>query len=231
MFNYSFNWSRSMLVRPDHSQRALVDPATLPWMDSPLPGVSRRMLERNGAEQARATSIVRYAAGAGFDAHTHPLGEEILVLDGVFADEFGSYPAGTYLKNPPGSGHRPFSETGCTLFVKLRYMQPDDTQRVVINTREAAWLPGLVEGLSVMPLSEFKGEHTALVRWQPGTRFNPHRHYGGEEILVLDGVFQDEFGDYGAGMWLRSPHLSVHQPFSEPGCTILVKVGHLDVVA
>ena len=86
-----------------------------------------------------------------------------------------------------------------------------------------------MEGLQVVPLSEFGGEHTALVCWQPGTRFQPHRHYGGEEILVLKGVFQDEFGDYGPGMWLRSPHLSMHQPFSEPGCTILVKVGHLDV--
>ena len=219
-----------MIINADHSQRALVDPAQLPWVDSPLPGVARRMLERNGAESARATSIVRYQPGAGFDAHTHPQGEEILVLEGVFEDEYGIYPAGTYLKNPPGSAHRPFSRCGCTLFVKLRYMQPDDTQRVVINTHEAQWLPGLVEGLQVLPLSEFGGEHTALVRWQPGTRFQPHRHYGGEEILVLEGVFQDEFGDYSQGMWLRSPHLSMHQPFSAPGCTILVKVGHLDVV-
>ncbi|WP_413437030.1 cupin domain-containing protein [Sulfuriferula sp. GW1] len=196
-----------MIINADHSQRALVDPAQLPWMDSPLPGVARRMLERNGAEAARATSIVRYQPGAGFDAHTHPQGEEILVLEGIFEDEYGVYPAGTYLKNPPGSAHRPFSRSGCTLFVKLRYMQPGDTQRVVIHTHEAQWLPGLVEGLQVLPLSEF----------------------GGEEILVLEGVFQDEFGDYGPGMWLRSPHLSMHQPFSEPGCIILVKVGHLDV--
>ncbi len=218
-----------MIINADHSQRALVDPAQLPWVDSPLPGVARRMLERNGAEAARATSIVRYQPGAGFDAHTHPQGEEILVLEGIFEDEYGVYPAGTYLKNPPGSAHRPFSHSGCTLFVKLRYMQPDDAQRVVINTHAAPWLPGLVDGLQVLPLSESGGEHTALVRWQPGTRFQPHRHYGGEEILVLEGVFQDEFGDYGPGMWLRSPHLSMHQPFSEPGCTILVKVGHLDV--
>ncbi|MEO6148080.1 MAG: cupin domain-containing protein [Sulfuriferula sp.] len=220
-----------MIINADHSQRALVDPSQLPWVDSPLPGVSRRMLERNGAEAARATSIVRYQPGAGFDAHSHPQGEEILVLEGIFEDENGVYPAGTYLKNPPGSSHRPFSRDGCTIFVKLRYMQPDDTQQVVINTREAQWLPGLVEGLQVLPLSEFGGEHTALVRWQAGTRFQPHRHYGGEEILVLEGVFQDEFGDYGQGMWLRSPHMSAHQPFSEPGCTILVKVGHLDVAS
>ena len=218
-----------MIINADHSQRALVDPAQLPWMDSPLPGVARRMLERNGAEAARVTSIVRYQPGAGFDAHTHPQGEEILVLEGIFENEYGVYPAGTYLKNPPGSSHHSFSRSGCTLFVKLRYTQPDDMQRVVINTHAAQWLPGLVEGLQVLPLSEFGGEHTALVRWQSGTRFQPHRHYGGEEILVLEGVFQDEFGDYGPGMWLRSPHLSMHQPFSEPGCTILVKVGHLDV--
>lgn len=219
-----------MIINADHSQRALVDPAQLPWVDTPLPGVARRMLERNGAESARATSIVRYQPGAGFDAHTHPQGEEILVLEGVFEDEYGIYPAGTYLKNPPGSAHRPFSRSGCMLFVKLRYMQPDDTQRVVINTHEAQWLPGLVDGLQVLPLSESGGEHTALVRWQAGTRFQPHRHYGGEEILVLEGVFQDEFGDYSQGMWLRSPHLSMHQPFSAPGCTILVKVGHLDLI-
>jgi len=81
----------------------------------------------------------------------------------------------------------------------------------------------------VMPLSEFGATHTALVRWAPGTRFNPHRHYGGEEIYVLEGVFEDEFGRYPAGTWLRSPHLSAHQPFSREGCIILVKVGHLPI--
>lgn len=219
-----------MILNPDHSQPVRIDPADLPWLPSPVPGIERRMLERNGAEQARATSIVRYQPGAGFTAHDHPQGEEIFVLDGVFQDEYGVYPAGTYIKNPPGSNHTPFSDTGCTLFVKLRYMHPEDTQRVVVHTHEATWLPGLVDGLSVLPLSEFKGEHTALVRWQPATRFQQHRHYGGEEILVLDGMFQDEHGDYGQGVWLRNPHLSTHRPFSESGCTILVKVGHLDII-
>lgn len=218
-----------MIINADHTLSACIDTATLPWLPSPLPGIERRLLERNGAEQARATSIVRYQAGAKFAAHHHPQGEEILVLDGILQDEHGIYPAGTYIKNPPGSHHTPFTEAGCTLFVKLCYMQQDDTQRVVIHTHEAAWLPGLIDGLSVLPLSEFQGEHTALVRWQPGTRFQPHRHYGGEEILVLDGMFQDEHGNYATGVWLRSPHLSAHQPFSESGCTIFVKVGHLDI--
>ena len=78
-----------------------------------------------------------------------------------------------------------------------------------------------------MPLHEFRTEHTALVRWAPGTYFNPHRHYGGEEILVVEGVFEDEHGRYPAGSWLRSPHLSMHKPFSKEGCIILVKTGHL----
>lgn len=99
----------------------------------------------------------------------------------------------------------------------------------MVDTRNGPWFPGLVPGLSVMPLSEFDTQHTALVRWAPGTRFNSHRHYGGEEIYVLEGVFEDEFGSYPTGTWMRSPHLSAHRPFSNTGCTILVKTGHLPV--
>lgn len=218
-----------MLINADHKLAINIHPDTLPWVASPIAGIERRLLERNGAEQARATSIVRYAAGTQFTLHTHELGEEIFVLEGIFSDEHGIYPAGTYIRNPPGSSHSPSSATGCTLFVKLRYMQPNDTQRIVIHTHTTQWLPGLIDGLSVMPLSEFQGEHTALVRWQPGTYFQAHRHYGGEEILVLEGTFQDEHGNYPSGTWLRSPHQSMHQPFSESSCTIFVKVGHLDI--
>jgi anti-sigma factor ChrR (cupin superfamily) len=113
------------------------------------------------------------------------------------------------------------------IFVKLCDQDPMDSERVVVDTRTTDWRPGLVEGLEVLPLHSFGTQHTALVRWAPRTYFNLHRHYGGEEILVLEGVFSDEHGDYPAGTWLRSPHLSQHQPFSQSGCLILVKVGHL----
>ena len=126
-----------------------------------------------------------------------------------------------------GSSHAPFSEQGCTILVKLQQMHPADQQRVVIDTRSTAWLPGLVPGLEVMPLHAFGSEHVALVRWAPGTVFQPHSHPGGEEILVLAGVFQDEYGSYPAGSWLRNPPGSVHRPWSEAGCTIWVKTGHL----
>ncbi len=185
------------------------------------------MLDRVGGEVARATSVVRYAAGSRFDAHTHGGGEEFLVLEGVFSDERGDYPVGSYVRNPPGSSHAPFSEQGCTLFVKLHQFAAGDTTHIVIDTRRAPWLPGLVDGLSVQPLHSHGTEHVALVRWAPGTRFNPHQHWGGEEIFVVEGTFEDEHGRYPAGSWLRSPHGSAHTPFSNEGCTIFVKTGHL----
>jgi anti-sigma factor ChrR (cupin superfamily) len=186
------------------------------------------MLERgSGGEKARSTSLVRYDPGVGFPEHVHPGGEEILVLTGAFEDEHGAYPAGTYVRNPMDFRHQLRCPQGCTLFVKVKHFHPGDTERVVVETHSGHWQPGQVSGLEVMPLSDFRGEHTALVRWAPGTEFRSHRHWGGEEILVLAGTFSDEHGDYPAGTWLRNAHLSLHRPFSERGCTIFVKVGHL----
>ncbi len=192
-----------------------------------MPGVQRRMLERNGDEVARATSIVRYAPGSAFSAHTHGGGEEFFVLSGTFSDEQGDYPSGTYVRNPVGSTHQPHSDGGCTILVKLWQMQPEDQLRVVLNTTQTPWVPGLVAGLEVMPLHAYGTEQVALVKWAAGTQFQQHRHWGGEEIFVLTGVFDDEFGSYPAGTWLRNPDGSQHTPFSRSGCTILVKTGHL----
>jgi anti-sigma factor ChrR (cupin superfamily) len=220
-----------MDLHADLHQRAVLDTTAVPWAPSPMAGVERRMLDRRGGEVARATSIVRYAPGSRFERHVHAGGEEILVLEGTFTDEQGEYAAGTYLRNPAGSSHAPFSTGGCTLLVKLQQMHPADQQHLVIDTNNnAAWRPGLVRGLEVMPLHGFGSEHVALVRWAPGTRFQPHSHPGGEEIFVLDGVFQDEYGSYPAGTWLRNPPGSVHRPWSEAGCTIWVKTGHLPAV-
>ena len=180
-------------------------------------------------EVARAPSIVRYAPGAGYSSHTHDGGEEILVLEGVFSDEHGDYPPGTYLRNPPGSSHQPFTRDGCTLLVKLWQFSADDHQLLKIDTQHAQWHPGLVPGLSVLPLHEHDGVSTALVRWAPHTQFNAHVHVGGEEILVLEGLFCDEFGEYPAGTWLRNPRYSRHASFTlAEGALIYVKVGHLD---
>ncbi len=216
-----------MKLYADLSQRVVVPSNDLPWLDAPVPGVQRRMLERDGDEVARATSIVRYAPNSRFSAHTHGGGEEFFVLEGIFSDEQGNYPAGTYVRNPVGSRHAPFSVSGCTILVKLWQMAPGDRARVAIDTTRTSWQPGRVDGLEVMPLHAYDTEQVALVKWAPGTHFPPHRHGGGEEIFVLEGTFEDEFGAYPQGTWLRNPSQSMHTPFSREGCTIYVKVGHL----
>ena len=216
-----------MKLNDDPSKRIVLRTAELPWESSPVAGVRRRLLASDGGEDERATSIVRYEPGATFPSHPHPQGEEIVVLDGEFADEYGAYLAGTYIKNPPGSTHAPGSDAGCTLFVKRRYLEDHDSERVVVRPSYQQWRPGLISGLEVLALDQFGATHTALVRWAPGTSFGKHRHFGGEEIFVLQGTFQDESGHYPTGTWIRSPHLSSHQPLSDTGCLIFVKVGHL----
>lgn len=210
----------------DFSKQVVIDSAEQEWLASPLLGVSRKPLAREGRESGHATSIVRYEPGSSFKAHCHPLGEEIFVLEGIFSDEFGDYPAGSYIRNPPGSSHAPFSREGCVIFVKLQQFDENDLEEVRINTDNTPWLPGQ-GGLQVMPLHQFQGSSTALVKWPAGERFQPHRHYGGEEILVLSGEFIDEHGRYPKGTWIRSPHLSEHFPYVDEETVILVKVGHL----
>jgi len=156
----------------------------------------------------------------------HPKGEEVFVLSGEFADEHGRYPAGTYFRNPPGSAHSPFSEKGCTLLVRLNQFADGDMEHKVVHTANAPWRQGQ-GALLVMPLHEFGEQSAALVKWPPGCTFQRHQHWGGEEFFVLEGVFQDEHGVYPAGTWVRSPHRSVHNPYTIDGCTIMVKVGHL----
>jgi len=214
------------MLNMDFNQRVVINSNESSWVASPNPGVWRKPLAREEAERGHATSIVRYVAGARFSEHGHPLGEEILVLEGTFSDETGDYPAGTYFRNPEGFHHAPFSEEGCVILVKLHQFQPDDHQRVCINTNTAAWLPGN-GNLQVLPLHDFNRESVALVRWPAGERFQSHVHSGGEEIYVISGELIDEQGRYPAGTWIRNPHMSRHNPYVEQDTLIWVKVGHL----
>jgi anti-sigma factor ChrR (cupin superfamily) len=225
----------------DFSQQVVVNTATREWQPSPMAGVWRKPLSRRdlSEQEAReeaelghsqikshATSVVRYEPGAHFSAHDHPLGEEILVLEGVFSDETGDYAAGTYLRNPEGFRHAPFSKEGCVILVKLHQFQSNDHKRVRIDTHTAQWRPG-IGGLEVLSLHQHLGESVALVRWPAGEHFQPHTHMGGEEIFVISGELLDEHGRYPAGTWLRSPHQSRHNPYVEVDTLIWVKVGHL----
>ncbi len=219
-----------MLIHADLDRRAVSFVDEAEWVTSPADGVERRMLERDGGEVARATSIVRFQPGSRFDYHEHDMGEEFVVLAGTFSDSDGDYPAGTYVRNPPGTAHAPWSDEGCALFVKLRQFHPDDRERLVIDTRDAEWFPGVVKGISVQPLYRFGSELVTLVRWAPNTVFPTHQHPAGEEILVLEGSVEDDEGRYVAGTWVRNPSGSQHTPFSIDGGLLYVKIGHLPAV-
>jgi anti-sigma factor ChrR (cupin superfamily) len=192
-----------MLVNADFSQPVVVEPGQYQWVASPQAGVERMMLDRIGAEEARATSIVRYAPDSLFPPHAHPGGEEILVLSGTFSDETGDFPAGFYLRNPPGTSHQPSSAEGALIFVKLRQMAADEDRSVRIDTRDpAAWQ---LEGEEmVCPLFSSAAEQVSLRRLDAGKAF-PIGAAGGTELLVLEGEMADGGRPYEQGTWIRLP--------------------------
>jgi anti-sigma factor ChrR (cupin superfamily) len=214
------------MLNMNFDQPVVISTEEMEWEASPMKGVWRKPLAREAAEHGHTTSVVRYDAGSRFSAHPHPLGEEIFVLDGVFSDEHGDYPAGTYLRNPPGSKHSPHSEKGCVLLVKLDQMSPAEDLALRVDTRKGEWLPG-EDDLQVMPLHYFDTEMVALYKWPANCRFPAQQHFGGEEIFVLSGTLQDEFGAYPAGTWIRNPHNSEHSRFCEEDTITWIKTGHL----
>jgi anti-sigma factor ChrR (cupin superfamily) len=218
-----------MRLNADFAKRVVIRPTDYQWVESPMPGVERMMLDRIGDEVARATSLVRYAPNSTFSEHTHGGGEEFFVLEGVFGDEHRFYPSGTYVRNPIGTAHSPrVGQQGCVILVKLHQFEAEDQAQVVMDTNAVEWSPGLVPGLKVLSLHQFEAEQVALVKWAPNTQFTAHTHWGGEEVFVLEGTFYDEHGEYPAGSWIRSPHQSAHTPYTrQDGALIYVKVGHI----
>lgn len=192
-----------MLIHADFSRRALVAPDQYAWTASPQSGVERVMLDRIGREKARATSIVRYAPGSRFPAHSHPGGEEILVLSGVFSDEDGDYPQGWYLRNPPGSAHTPASREGATIFVKLRQMTAGETARVRIDTRApSSWRQ---QGRrAVCPLFSADGEQVSLQRVEPDGQVFADAVAGAEMLVLAGGLVEGE-ASHACGTWIRLP--------------------------
>lgn len=218
-----------MKINDNLDIRAVADSASIDWVSSPLPGVDRKMLERDGNEVARVTSVVRYAPGSSFSPHTHTGGEEFIVLEGVFSDEMGDFEAGTYVRNPVGSTHKPESKQGCQIFVKLWQMPPDDQEYVRVNfNKPEGWYDNQETGESVLPLHQTEYEDVRIVRWPAGhTAHQALEFIGGAEYFVLEGSFSDEEGDYGKGTWLRLPIGAKHTPRTEEGCTVYIKTGHL----
>ncbi|MCL5779081.1 cupin domain-containing protein [Limibaculum sp. FT325] len=219
-----------MRINADFDRRAAVHPERTPWSPSPSAGVERRMLDRIGDEVARATTIVRFAPGSAFAAHTHGGGEEFLVLEGVFQDETGDFPAGTYVRNPPTSRHTPASAPGCTIFVKLWQMAPDDRTELRVPPEQQRFEAAPDRpGVEVAPLYRDARETVRLERWAPGARVGADMP-GGAEILVLDGSFREGGETFGPHGWLRLPRGARLDAVAGPeGARVWVKGGHLAV--
>src|SRR5262245_26752511 len=217
-----------MELNADFTRRAAVHGAQLVWVPSPMRGVERRMLDRIGGEVARATSIVRYAPHSHFSPHTHGGGEEFLVLEGVFQDEHGDYPAGYYIRNPPTSAHTPGAKAGCTIFVKLCQFAPEDRSHVRIDTRKMPFLPDRDRaGVDVMPLFRDADEYVRLERWAPGAAVSLSIP-GGAELLVIEGSIEESGERFEEQSWLRLPAGAVLRAGAgSSGCRVWVKTGHL----
>jgi hypothetical protein len=205
----------------------MVDSGELPWTQSPIAGVERRMLERNGDEVARATSLVRYAPGSSFSAHTHGAGEEFLVLEGVFSDETGDFPAGYYVRNAPGSRHTPSSAPGAIIFVKLRQMPAQETAMVRINTRDRSLWDAGGSHLQELVLFDAPWERVVMRRLAPGYEGPIEELPRGGEFFVVEGVLNVDGKPRPAGTWLRVPAGSQIVLASAGGALVYCKTGHL----
>jgi anti-sigma factor ChrR (cupin superfamily) len=238
-----------MKLYADLTKRVVVNTSKLQWISSPTQGVLRRMLDRDGDEVARATTIVKFVENSSFPKHTHGGGEEFFVLEGVFSDENGDYGEGYYVRHPIDSSHTPFSKTGCVILVKLRQMTDKTEKTLIVDTlsksdthsefrRNKLTQTGNWEKVSEnhfrMKLFESlkTGERVFLERWEKGFKYSPQKMVGGEEMLVLEGDFEEKIGDdvykYEKGTWIRNPSTFVSKErFTKNGCKLWVKTGHL----
>jgi anti-sigma factor ChrR (cupin superfamily) len=206
------------------------DTAKMAWTASPSGTVWRKRVHLVGpAESGQVTSVVRYERNSNFPEHDHPGGEEILVLDGIFSDQQGDWPAGTFLLNPEGFRHAPFSRDGCVLLVKLRQYPGPDRLQVATNTDLLAWQQTAIHGVSSKPLYTQNGytDCVELQKWEADTDPGVTGYPGGAEIFVISGSFADENGRYTEGYWLRFPCDATHHPHTSTGCTLYVKKGGL----
>lgn len=216
-----------MRINDDLSVPVIVHAGRQDWVPSPAAGVDRRMLFRIGGEVARATSIVRYARGSAFPRHTHHGGEEILVWQGVFQDEHGDYPAGSYFRNPPGTSHVPAAREGCIIFVRLWQFREDDKVQVVRQPGEGRQVEPRPGARSAIVLFDDGHEAVRLEDWSPGGRVAVENNRG-LEFLVVSGslTFSDEsleplswgrlpagtplsasVGEQGARIWIKDAPL------------------------
>ncbi len=204
-------------MNSDYEKRALIDTNKIQWQEINSKNVLKKIFAIKDKEE---TSFIKLNEGSSLNQNSIVNSVEIFVLEGVYENEYGKFSEGTYLKLPKEDESLVKSEKACVIFRKTNHIKDDE--KIIIDTKKTQWLQGQ-GNLEVMPLSE----QTALVKWPAGEKFTPHSHWGGEEIVVLTGVFIDEHGEYPKGCWIRSPHLSRHFPYVNEETIIFVKTGHI----
>ncbi|WP_419901903.1 cupin domain-containing protein [Kiloniella sp.] len=216
-----------MRINADFKQKVIKKPENTSWIPSPAKGVDRIMLDRVGEEVARATTIVRFAEGKYFPEHQHDGGEEFFVLEGVFSDQYGDFPAGTYVRNPIGTSHSPHTVEGCTIFVKLWQFEKEDNKQFSINSNSAHWTAGEIPTQKILPLHQYKNEVVQIEKWEKGSAIKRVAPLGGLEILVIRGSLESEGEQYPKRTWLRYPEGEALDFTTSEGCEFFCKSGHL----
>ena len=217
-----------MNVNDDFSRRVVMHGDEIAWEDSPMPGVQRRRLDRVQGDQERVSTIVRYAPNSQFSAHVHGGGEEFIVLEGVFEDDYGDWPVGSYIRNPPGSKHTPGSKPGCTIFVKLGQFQANDRTFIHANRYKLGSVDDAHRaGVRVSPLYQDAHETVCFESWAPNSAVRVDAG-GGAEIFILEGSCTESGDALRKHSWLRVPvGGEVVATCGAAGATVWIKTNHL----
>jgi len=228
------NW---ISLNSDKSKAQLIRTSEIDWVGtSQAGGVYRKMIEREGTEKvARATTIVRFDPDQAFPRHTHAGGEEFLVLDGVWRDDYGAFPKYSYVRNYIGSGHTPsIGKEGCVILVKLRQMSLQSKD----EPEHKAWGPHAFEGrraadgVAEEKLFSSTLEQTAVQTWPANSSFDVTIPKHGAEIFVVDGSFSSELGEHDCWSWARIPNEGdeddkFHVTTGSDPVYVWIKMGHL----
>jgi len=229
-------------LHSDKSKAELVRTSEVEWKaTSQAGGVYRKMIERQGTEKvARATTIVKFSPNQSFPRHVHDGGEEFLVLDGVWKDDYGDFPKYSYIRNYIGSGHTPsIGEEGCVILVKLRQMsllskgEPEHknwgelTPDQVSNKGRAE-----EDGTKQVSLFSSPFESTSVLLLPKGSSLKVKVPKHGAEIFVVDGTFTSELGTHNQWSWCRVPNEEDEAKFFEINTLdddvyVWMKEGHL----
>ena len=214
-------------VTDNIKERVVINTEALDWVQTNSQNITQKIIARtNNGSYERITSLVRYVAGAIYSPHSHPYGEEVLVLEGSISDEKGDFLTGSYIRNPPNSFHQPYSRYGCIIFTKLNQMSASEERTIYQGTQDRRWMPSVLKGIDTINLYSDISETVELVRYQAGLSI-PHSHYQkGEEIFILEGQLQHKENLYLKGSWIRTYINSEGSFFSKTGCVFYRKTYH-----